>query len=230
MNQMSTTEFFKLLWINFHLSFFNVLEYFKVIIRYYSNFSFAKADLSLLLMYLFRNPFRINRNFLAKKGETDIYQYGETPLTTLDLISTECEIAKSDHVFELGCGRGRTCFWLSSFIKCRVTGIDFVPFFIDHARIVNLKSKKDGLQFILGDFLQVDLTGATFLYLYGSNLDDEIIQELTKKFETLPVGTKIITTSFSLEDYTPETSYRIIKCFTAPFVWGQADVYLQVKT
>lgn len=229
-SKISLIEFLKLLWINFKVAFFNLIQFIKVIFRYYSNLSFAKADVSLILMYFFSNPFRVSRNFLAAKGESDLYQYGETPLTTLDLISRECGINKSDHVFELGCGRGKTCFWLSCFKGCKVTGIDYVPFFIEHAQRINKKMKLAGLSFILGDYLKADLTGATFIYLYGSNLDDDVIRELTDKLETLPIGTKVVTTSFALEDYTSTTNYTVIKCFSAPFVWGTADIYLQVKT
>ncbi len=43
----------------------------------------------------------------------------------MDVIARECGIQKEDVVFELGCGRGRTCFWLNTFIGCKVVGIGF---------------------------------------------------------------------------------------------------------
>lgn len=208
---------------------FNLTEFIKVVFRYYGNLSFAKADLSILWIYLLKNPFRISRDFLAQKGEADIYQYGETPLTTIDLISRECGISADDHVFELGCGRGRTCFWLNSFKGCKVTGIDFVPFFIEQARKVSQKSKIKDVNFILENYLKADLTQATCLYLYGSNMGDPEIEELCAKLEQLPVGTKVITTSFALEDYAPGTAYQTMKCFPAAYAWGEADVYFQIK-
>lgn len=230
MHPFSPLEFLKLLWINLKVSFFNLIEWIRVAVRYYPNLSFAKADLSLLLMYLFNSPYRISKNFLKVHHAEDPYQYGETPLTTLDLISQECGIGKNDHLFELGCGRARTCFWLRSFRGCQVTGIDYIPFFIERAQRVQRKLKIPGLTFLAGNFFTADLSQATFIYLYGTNLEDAAIQTLIDTFESLPQGTKIITTSFALEDYAPNTFYKVIKCFTAPFVWGQAEIYLQVKT
>ncbi len=57
----------------------------------------------------------------------------ETPLTSLEVIARECQLSVRDVVFELGCGRGRTCFWLNQFIGCAVIGIDYVPAFIEKA-------------------------------------------------------------------------------------------------
>src|ERR1700722_13009935 len=120
-------EYLKLVWINLVAQKRNFVEFVKVAQKYYHNPIFRKADLSLLLSYFLESPFDISKQFLKKKGEKNIYAYGETPLTTLEFISDECHITSNDTVFELGCGRGRTCFWLNSFIHCKVVGIDIVP-------------------------------------------------------------------------------------------------------
>ena len=62
-------EFFELVWLNLVVLKRNLFEYMKVVFRYYSNTSFMKSDLSLLRHYLFKNPFRMSKHFLVKKGE-----------------------------------------------------------------------------------------------------------------------------------------------------------------
>lgn len=222
-------DFFALLWLNFVVLCRNLVEFIKVAFKYYSNFSFLKADLSLILMYLFHNPFSISKRFLMQKGEKEIYAYGETPLTTLEMIAEECNISPSDCVFELGCGRGRSCFWLNCFTKCRVVGIDYVPDFIDRAKRIQSRLGIKDVQFRLADFQQADFSGATVFYLYGTCLDDETIKNLIGKFSKMPKGAKIITISYPLTDYTDKPYFEVLKRFSGTFTWGEADVFLHLR-
>ncbi|MEK7339131.1 MAG: class I SAM-dependent methyltransferase, partial [Verrucomicrobiota bacterium] len=85
---------------------------------FYSCDLFQKCDLALKKMYRFRNPFTISKNFFKQKKQKEVDVYGEIPLTSLLLIAKECQIAPHDHVFELGCGRGRAAFFLRSVLLC----------------------------------------------------------------------------------------------------------------
>lgn len=218
-----------MLWIALVVKKRNFVEFLKVIWRYYSNPIFRKADLSLLFLYLFHNPFAISRKFLKKHDAKDIYAYGETPLTTLDQIARECELNRDDVVYELGCGRGRTCFWLHAFIGCGVVGVDFVPEFIERGIRVKTKYHLDKMQFLLGEMLNVDYSDATVIYLYGTCLEDHEIEHLIQKFGRLAKGTKVITVSYSLIEYQKKPVFRLLKQFSANYTWGTADVYLQIK-
>src|ERR1700738_886437 len=82
------------------------LDYLQTVFRYYSNPSFRKADSHLIATYFLSNPYRLSRLFLQKRGEREVYAYGETPLTTLELIVRRCRINAADVVYELGMGRG----------------------------------------------------------------------------------------------------------------------------
>lgn len=225
---MSFREFISLLWLNLVVKLRNLIEFIKVAIKYYSNFSFLKADLFLRLTYLFNSPFSLSKRFLVAKGESNIYAYGETPLTTLEMIAKECNFTKSDCIFELGCGRGRTCFWLNSFIGCKVIGIEMVPDFVERAERIVHKLKLTDIEFKLGDMSEVDLRGATVCYLYGTCLEEDTINVMIKKFAKLPIGTKIITVSYPLTDYTDEPYFEVMKCFTGKFTWGETEIYMNV--
>jgi SAM-dependent methyltransferase len=217
-----------LLWINLVVKKRNCVEYVKVLLKYYSNPLFRKADTGLLFKYFFKNPFVISKKFLIKRGEEDIYAYGETPLTTMDLIAKECRISSADTVFELGCGRGRTCFWLACILNCRVVGIEYIPQFVEKSNAVKQRCKILNLQFRCEDFLKANLKGATVIYLYGTCLDKDSIKTLIDRFSYLPAGTKIITVSFSLNEYAERPIFEVLKRFSAPFTWGNADVYLHL--
>lgn len=163
-----------------------------------------------------------------KMGEKDIYAYGETPLTTMEKIALECNISKSDKVFELGMGRGRCCFWLNQFIKCDVVGIEFVPEFVNSANQIKTWFNVQGIEFRQEDMLKSDFGGGTLFYLYGTCYDAEMIKKIIKKMKKLPKGTRIITVSYSLDTYSDEILFNVVKKFPVEFTWGQADVYLQV--
>lgn len=223
-------EFFQLLWINLTVQLFSLVEFIKVAFLYYSNIMFLKIDLSILLTYFFDNPFTISKRFLMKRGEKDVYAYGETPLTTLDHIAAECQISAKDKVYELGCGRGRTCFWLNCFKKCNVVGIEFVPEFVERANRVKNKLHVEGVEFREQDMLETDVSDATVIYLYGTCYEDDFIQKIVEKFSKMPSGTKIITVSYPLTDYTVKPIFEVMKRFQAKFTWGETDVYLQIRT
>lgn len=222
-------EYFELYLLQVKVKFSNFVDYLRVIANYYSDPAFLKLDSYLVFSYLFNNPFSISKRFLMLRGEKDVYTYGETPLTTLEHIAKECRISVKDVVYELGCGRGRTCFWLNRFVGCSVVGVDYVPEFIKRATAVKQKFDVKGVQFRLEDIQQTDLTGATVLYLYGTCYSTPFIEKLIKKIAALPRGTKIITVSYSLSEYTKDPIFEVIKRFPARFTWGTADVYLQIK-
>lgn len=232
MNKLTThsiVEGLRLIGVNVKYRCFQAYDFFTTVLRYYSNTLFMKADISLMLMYLFDNPYSVSKRFLIRQGEKNVYDYGETPLPTLEKISKVCGITPSDHVFEMGCGSGRTCFWLRAFCKCAVTGIDVVDEFILRAERIRKKLNIDNISFINQDYTLADLDKATVIYLYGTTLGELKIFELSKKFESLPRGTRVITVSYPLTDYVEEGQFELMKRFDATFPWGEADVFLQIK-
>lgn len=226
---MKIVDFFQLIGLNILVRIRNLIEFVYVACSYYSNIQFMKVDLSLLASYLFQNPFAISKRFLMQKGAEDVYAYGETPLTTLDKISQKCRLTKKDVVFELGCGRGRTCFWLNCLIGCKVIGIEQIPVFVEKAEAVRKRFHLDGMEFRQADILESSLNSATVIYLYGTCFEEEFIQALINKIKILPSGTKIITISYSLTEYSSEGIFEVLSRFPGEFTWGTADVYLQIK-
>ncbi len=221
-------EFLTLVWINLVCSIRNLIEYVRIIIRYYENVTFLRADIHLIAAYIFQSPFSICKRFLVARGEEDVYVYGETPLTSMEIIAREAKISKKDCVYELGAGRGRTCFWLNSFTGCSVIGIEQVPEFVQQGNAIANSAGMKEVKFINGDMCRTSFTGATVCYLYGTCLKEAQIKALIDEFSVLPSGTKIITVSYSLADYTKEKWFEVMKRFTVPYAWGEADVFIHV--
>ena len=217
-----------LLWIGLKARWFFFFEYCKAVWKYYRNFSFAKVDLLLVFSYLFRNPFKISQHFLKERGEEDIYAYGETPLTTLEEICEQCAITEKDFVYELGCGRGRTCFWLNQWLGCRVVGVDYVPDFINRAKTLVKSCQLEEIEFRLEDIAETQFNGVTVIYLFGTCLDEETIRQLIHNLAHLEPGVKIISISYPLTDFDDKKILEFHRQFKGKFSWGESDIYLQV--
>lgn len=215
----------KLLWIRIRTDIWNFIEFLQVVFYYYSNRRFAAPDWYVIRSYLTQNPFRMSKNFLTERGEKNVDTYGETPLTTMDVIADECRIASSDIVFELGSGRGRTCFWLNAVIGCTVYGVEFIPAFVRIAQSAKRKYRIADVKFICEDLMKVDLSTATVVYFYGTTITDEELQRLCAKLLSLSSKVKIITISFPLSAY--HKGFRTVKRFPVTFPWGTTDAYLQ---
>lgn len=218
----------KHLFLNVKTTYFRLWEWLRVAVCYYpKEIKFIWLDCLLALQYLWRNPHQLSRAFLKQRGESNIYGFGETPLTTLDSIAKECRLQSKDVVFELGCGSGRTCFWLNTFVKCPVVGVDYLPQFIKKAQRVKKLAHLTQVDFIEQDFLHVDLRKATVIYLYGTCLEEHVIKKLAERFAEMRPRTRIITVSYPLTDYSSQ--FKLTKTFSARYPWGRAEVFLQEK-
>jgi hypothetical protein len=220
---MSTGENFK---VYFKVKVYNFKDFLFVLFKFYKNLKFCFLDLFLLVIYFFKNPYRISRKFLENMHHEKIHVYGETPLLTFEKIAKNFEITSEDKVIELGSGRGRTSFWLSSFIKCQVVSIEWIPFFVKAAQFTAKLFKEKNVAFLKADMFKVSFLDASLVYLYGSCLEDEEIIRLTQKFKKNE-NLKIITISYPLSDY--DSSYTHLKSLNVSFPWGETTCYLNVK-
>lgn len=220
-------NFFRPLLLRIKYGFAELKEFFRVCLRYYKNPRFLQVDLLFFAFYLFSNPYRICRRFFEKNPCDEPQYYGETPLTTWEEIASQAGLEEKDVVYELGCGRGKGVFWLHCLKGCKVRGIDLNPVFIRKADKIKRVLGWPGLRFMEADMLSVDYQDATAIYCYGTSLSDKTITELTKRLETLPPGTKLITVSYPLTDFTKNSLLKPVKQFTGNFLWGEAEIYIQ---
>lgn len=180
---------------------YELKEQAKVRKLFYSDTKFAEVDRAVQFL---PNPYRIPKAF----------PYGETPLRTYLEIAHRFGLAASDRVVELGCGRGRGVFFLSHHFRCYARGVDWADEFVSGAKRIAAKMQVPNVDFVCEDMCAADMSDATFIYLYGTCLEDDTLEKL--KF---PKGAKVVTVSFPL--------FEVIDQFEVSFPWGKTDVYLQ---
>lgn len=196
----------------------------KVRRRFKYNERFRLIDKALRKAYFWKNPYQISKKFLMRKGVGNIHVYGETPLTTLALIARESVLTSCDFVFELGGGRGRGAFFLNALWGCRVKVFEWIDTFAEIGEKLASQFQCNDVFFSHADYFHADLSEATWIYLYGTCLSDEEIEKMIQSFLKLSVSTKIITVSYSLQEYSDD--FIVLKQFSGSYPWGEADIYL----
>ncbi|MDR2371612.1 MAG: hypothetical protein LBD60_00490 [Puniceicoccales bacterium] len=236
--RLKLAETFRFFYVFLRARLFRCIDYCGAIFKFYiKNRSFAKTDLTIIGEYWLDSPFAISKRYLQLKFELDIYQYGETPLLTIEKIAKQAHITEQDCVFELGSGTGRCAFWLTYFTGCRVVGVEQIPDFVDFSSQLVEKDNflKGKISFIRDDFLSTDLNPATVVYCYGTKLTNAQIETLILNLSRTRSGTIVITVSYHLNEIISvsenqavlEKYFPLISKFDAEFLWGKATVFIQ---
>lgn len=198
----------------------------KVQDLFYHHVYFRLLDSRMKKEYFLKNPYQISKRYLQKKGCQDVHQYGETPITSLDLIAKACDLTLTDTWIELGCGRGRGLFFLSEAYGCKCIGVEWVPEFVEKAQKISSSLPHQNTEFHCTDMTEFDLSGATVIYLYGTCLDEATLETLLTRLTELKPKTKIVSVSYPLTDYRKE-KFALVNQLTVDFPWGSADVFIQ---
>lgn len=198
---------------------FEWLEQKAVKKQFYSNERFKKLDQALLANYRHISPYLISKKYLVKHRAKEVHVYGETPLTTLEKIASECKISENDVILEMGSGRGRSSLFFAEYLGAKVIAYEMIPEFVDWmVPSPKIEMRKE-------DMFKADFSKATVIYLYGTMLSDEEIELLCQRF---PKCVKIITVSYPLNAYSG--LYETKHIFSGRFAWGQTEVYLNERT
>lgn len=208
----------------------DILEFLTTVRRYYPNAQFRRADLQCLWIYLMRNPDKICQRYLKKFPDNTVQKiYGETFFSTLETIAKALNLNGEDVIYDLGCGRGRSIFWFNAMYQCRAIGVEINPEFVIQARKIQKKVGVKEVEFIFANLMDVDYLDATVIYFYGTAFTDEAITRLVEHFRTLKSGTRIVSVSYPLNDYTNAPLFELQQTLKGKYLWGNADIYIQRK-
>lgn len=207
---------------------FHIWQFFVNLFKYYLwNWKFFLVDTTLCFLYFFRTPFRYIRLHDESHKKQPLGPYGETEFSACEKILSEFNLSKDLSFADMGSGRGRLCFWLRLVRGQKsVIGIERLSLFVERARSVQRWFNVSNVTFLNEDWEKASLEGIDIIYLYGSALDDDRILALATRLQALPKGTKIITTSYSLDEFFPE-KFIVEKKISVRYIWGTSDVYLQ---
>ena len=171
-------ELFELSWLFWQVWWWDLRESNKVRKQFYTNALVASIDKSIRKKYRYRSPFLISKLFLQQKGNVEVHRYGETPLTSLDEIAKRVQLEDTDCWMELGSGRSRGVFFLAARYKCRGVGVEWIPEFVLKSLSILKLFPNMNVSIYLSDFLKMDYTKATVIYVYGLCLEEIVLEQL----------------------------------------------------
>lgn len=191
------------------------------------HWAFLRAEWWRCLFFAQRNAWRLSADYYFEKNAPEIHCFGETPLVTLARICRRVGIDSKDEFLEVGAATGRNCFWLAASVGCQAVGLEQIPDFVHRAESVASRARcADKVRFVCGDMGEMLPGNPSIIYLYGSNLEEALIQRFASRCAELSVGVTVITVSYPLTDYLQE-AFKVIDVFPAAFTWGVATVYVQ---
>jgi SAM-dependent methyltransferase len=194
---------------------------------YYGKYPrFLLSYLLISFLSLIRNPYKASFRFHLEK-KSNPYQFGTTPLLTLDRIASHAQILSDDIVYELGCGTGHTLIWISQVIGCEAVGFEWVPQFVKNFQWVQKTCLLKNVKMRQENYLEASLSKATVIYLYGTCMEEEEIRVFCKKLSKLKEGCRLITVSFPLLEFCDEPYLQEVEAFDVYFPWGKTKAYIQ---
>lgn len=220
----SITEWFESLAVLFRSRLFEAIERLKVRRTFYRDSTYHLIDRDILAL---PDPFTTSKQYLQREGAPSIYQYGETPLSTLFQVGNAFRLTERDVLIEMGAGQGRGAFFIRYFFGCQVIGVEQVPLFVTQANALVEKHRLEGIEFLCGDMLHTSLEGATLLYLYQTMLTSNEIYQLIERLKGADTQLAIITVSYPLSDY--DNEFEVIDQIEGEFIFGKTDVYLNKR-
>ncbi len=212
-------EFFVVtFWVAPKVFWFSLKEEIKVRRLFYSNEVFAKVDCFLRSLYRFKSPYRIC------KSST----YGETPLTVFHEMFEKAGLSASDCFVDLGCGRGRGVLFAAAAHNCTSIGVERIAIFCEEAQKASKLMHGNTPQFFcqeIGDCDAIEL--GTFFYFYSLCMSEEELERSVKQLEKMKKGSKLITVSFPITEYSDHFSFE--SSWETTYPWGRAELFLHLK-
>ena len=132
-----------------------------------------------------------------------------SPEETVKKMMEMGQITAQDFVVDLGSGDGRNVIAAAK-LGAQALGVEYNPDMVDLSkRLAKEAGVSEKAQFIRGDMFEADFSKATALalFLLPSNL-----LQLRDKFANLRPGTRIVSNTFSIQDWTPEKTESIDDC------------------
>lgn len=136
------------------------------------------------------------------------YGYEGTPESVIPAMLALAGITKDDVVHEPGCGDARILIAAMRAGAKKGVGVDIDP---DLAEVSYQRVKAAGLadriEIYWGNALDVDMTGATVVFLFmGDGFNREIRPKL---WSQMPVGGRVVSNDYAMGDWTPEKTVRV---------------------
>jgi hypothetical protein len=178
--------------------------------RYASRLALITAAISIVGSTAFAQNAQTTKPFEPYSGQPgkDVV-WVPTPQALVEKMLDMAKVTPQDYVIDLGSGDGRTVIAAAK-RGATALGIDFNQDMVDLSK---REAQKAGVPqkatFIQGDFFKTDFSKATVLTMF---LLPSINMQLRPQILKMRPGTRIVTNTFTMEDWQPDQSETIPNC------------------
>jgi hypothetical protein len=129
-----------------------------------------------------------------------------TPQATVDTMLNMAKVTPQDYLIDLGSGDGRTVITAAK-RGARALGIEYNPDMVDLSkRNAAQEGVTDRATFMKADLFESDFSKATVISMF---LLPSINMKLRPKILDLKPGTRIVSNTFDMEDWTPDETVHV---------------------
>ncbi len=187
----------------------------------------ARVDFYYLYHYFFFYPFLKNVYEKRKTGlSSGDLVYGETPYSSFQKALYFVPLNFESVFYDLGCGKGRLLFYVLEAYGIQCKGIEIMPTYCRIAKQTALRNGRGNeIDIIEGDYMKMDISDATVVYLSWTCYSDNRKKEVCKKLETLQNDTYVITSTTPID----HPDFEKVTVMNVPFSWGKGTLYVQRK-
>lgn len=179
------------------------------------------------------NGFRLS--YLARQKQDAIeFTYGEIEflpfIALLSLVKPDCDTV----FYDLGSGTGKAVLACAMVYPVHQSiGVEILPELYQSActQSQQLATNPDYLEavkkieFISGDFLEVDLSQATLIFINSTTMFGCVWEKLCARLNDLPQLNTVITTSKSLIS----NNFLPVNCTKIQMSWGVVDAFIHIR-
>ncbi|MGM9455094.1 methyltransferase [Legionella bozemanae] len=184
-------------------------------------------------IYTDANGFMLSQNARHVHDAME-YAYGEIEFLSFIALLSLTNPNKNTVFYDLGSGTGKAVLACSMvFPICKSIGIELFPeLYLDSckrrdqlAAMKNYAEQTKKIQFILGDFLKVNLDDATLVFINSTAFFGPTWEKLCAKLDHLPHLNTVITTSKTLSS----THFTVTTRTKVEMSWGVVFAYVHTR-
>lgn len=197
--------------------------------RWYKALNLKKHAIVFNQLYANIDGFNLSKK-ARSQGDAFEFLYGEIEFIPFIALLSQLQLDDKTIFYDLGSGTGKAviaCAMVFSPKKC--CGIEIFELLHKSAEkqlhklavLPDYAMKATAVQFIHGDFLHVDFSEATLIFINATAFIEPLWGQLLKKMETLSPGTTVITTSKRIKS----TYFTLTSTTRITMSWGVVNAY-----
>jgi hypothetical protein len=224
---------FLFVFVMLFLVYFNQKRGLKRIQKWQNSLNLPKHALVFQQLYQRTDGFLLSRQ-ARKKQDAIEYVYGEIEFLPFIALLSLAQLDGDTVFYDLGSGIGKAVLACAMVYPVQESvGIELLPELYQEAckqtqqlkKMQNYSNKAKKIKFIHGNFLEVDLTNATLIFINSTTMIGSLWEDLCTRLNDLPQLNTVITASKPLlSDY-----FLIVKRTKIQMSWGIVEAYIHTR-